>query len=460
MKKSMAEIVKSDLPFGSEFSPSQISLRKVLGFAHEKGGDWKAFENEVYETYFKGNATSEYNRRKLANNTKLGMIAYGLIDRDASLTPFGKLLHACSDDTTLYQTFARHILLNLHGMNFVQCILDMHAAGETIDLIRLRERLEERGIHSPRGGKHPSMMRLWLEKAGVFESGYRVNEVALQKILGTSSDEFNALAMQTKEQQTFLKTLANLPAGEYQSNEIEKLATATFGVKFNEKNLPKQVLYPLEEAGYITLTRGTKIHGRGAKPFMVKATEKFVADVIKPLIVQLEKQLMPELRPFLRRPLAEIITELDSKNKHTKGLALEALCIQLMRLLDLHYVATRLRGTVTGGAEVDVIFESTRLVFSRWQVQCKNTNTVSLDDVAKEVGLTHFLKSNVIVVVTTGQVSGEARKYANKIMTDSNLAVVFIDNADLKTIVASPCSIIDVFTREARHTMKLKKLDF
>lgn len=104
----MPKIVKSDLPFGSEFSPSQISLREVLQFANQHGGDWKAFENAVYERYFKGNKTSEYNRRKLANNTKLGMIAYGIIDRDAKLTEFGGKLLACPDDKPLFETLARH----------------------------------------------------------------------------------------------------------------------------------------------------------------------------------------------------------------------------------------------------------------------------------------------------------------------------------------------------------------
>jgi site-specific DNA-methyltransferase (cytosine-N4-specific) len=135
------------------------------------------------------------------------------------------------------------------------------------------------------------------------------------------------------------------------------------------------------------------------------------------------------------------------------------LAFKLMRLIDLTYVATRLRGTATGGAEVDVIFEATRLVFSRWQVQCKNTARVSLDDVAKEVGLTHFLKSNVIVMVTTGAVGNEARKYANKIMTDSNLCIVMIDGADIGTIIAKPAGIADIFNREARYAMKLKALD-
>ncbi len=58
----------------------------------------------------------------------------------------------------------------------------------------------------------------------------------------------------------------------------------------------------------------------------------------------------------------------------------------------------------TGGFEVDVIVEGARLVFSRWQIQCKNTpdGKVSLEDIAKEVGLSIQIKSNVILVVRTG----------------------------------------------------------
>lgn len=82
-----------------------------------------------------------------------------------------------------------------------------------------------------------------------------------------------------------------------------------------------------------------------------------------------------------------------------------------------------------------------------------------VDDVAKEVGLTHFLKSNVIVVVSTGDISAEARRYANRVMADSNLCIVMVDRNDLTSIRAKPTAIIDVFNREARHAMVLKKLD-
>ena len=178
-----------------------------------------------------------------------------------------------------------------------------------------------------------------------------------------------------------------------------------------------------------------------------------------PLLEQLKGQTDPKLLALLRTPLSAILVGIDDKDRYKAGLALEALAFKIMRLLNMTYVATRLRANQTGGAEVDFVFESARLVFSRWQVQCKNTARVSLDDVAKEVGLTHFLKSNVVVMVTTGEIGGEARRYANKIMADSNRAIVMLDGGDLSAISESPATIVRSFEREARHAMNLKKLE-
>jgi len=216
-------------------------------------------------------------------------------------------------------------------------------------------------------------------------------------------------------------------------------------------------LQPLEKAGFIKTTATTG--GRGARAFDVGITDKLIADVLTPLLNQLDQQVHSELRPLLRKPLADILTEIGDESRHIAGLALEALAFKLMRLLDMTYVATRLRGAATGGAEVDLVFESARLVFSRWQVQCKNTNRVSLDDVAKEVGLTHFLKSAVVVMVTTGTIGPEARRYANKIMTDSNLSIVMVDGSDLGRITADNAAIVEVFNREAQFAMRLKALE-
>jgi len=450
---------KSDLPFGSEFSPSQISLAVLLELAHDSGSDWKAFEAAVRQRYFDSHSTDDYNRAKLANNTKLSMIAYGIIDRDAALTDFGQSLYSLRDsEADLYRTFAQHILMRLHGLSLVQCVLDIQTAGETVDLIKLRKWLDERGIHFPRGGKHASTMRIWLQKAGIFSSDWTIDEGKLNETIGLTAQQVDALSGLTRQQTAFLKALANV-GGENSlpANEIEKLATATYGVSFNEKNLPKDVLYPLRDAGYLTLERATT--GRGAKSATVAPSHKLETDFIVPLLEQIESLTHADIRPYLRLRLDDIIERLHSSDKHAKGLALEALALKLMRMLDMTYVATRLRGAQTGGAEVDLIFEADRLVFSRWQVQCKNTARVCLDDVAKEVGLIHLLKSNVIVIVSTGDIGAEARRYADTVMRDSNLCVVMIDHADIKRICDVPSAIVDVFNREARKTMKIKTLD-
>ena len=428
--------------------------------AEAHGGDWRSFERAVRVAWFEAHETSEDNRKKLANNTKLGMIAYGIIDRDASLTEFGRELLAVRDDETrLHERLAKHILLNLHGMSLVGCIRDMEAAGESVNLTTLREALGARGLHFPRGGKHPSMMRLWLSKAGVFVgSRWQVDPFRVEEILGIGVDDFEILADLPPMQRAFLRALANTGTQSAQpANGIARLATATYGEKLPEKSLPKLVLNDLVEAGYITAEKTTG--GRGAKPFLVAPTEKLIAAVVDPLIEQLSRQTDPKLLRLLRRPLADILGELGDKDRFVAGLALEALAFKVMRLLDMTYVATRLRAAQTGGAEVDLVFESARLVFSRWQIQCKNTARVSLEDVAKEVGLTHFLKSNAIVVVTTGEVGAEARRYANRVMADTNLAVVMLDGRDLASISDSPDRIVRAFEREARHAMNLKRLD-
>jgi len=453
-------MAKSDLPFGSEFSPSQLDLPILLQLIKDNEGSITVLQTVIRNTFFHAHKTSDKNKTILAMNCKLGLIAYGVIDRQGNLTALGAELYAKKDkEKALYEALAKYILLKLSGMILIGCIQDMTITGEVVTLTTLRDGLAARDIHYPSGGKHPSIMRLWLAKAGVFiGSRWQVDEMRIKEIIGIKSDEFEVLAGFTTEQRAFIKALVNTGVRTPQyANEIARLASTTYGIKFPEKNLPKLVLHALMDAGYISAEKTTA--GRGAKPFLVAPTDKLIGEIIEPLLEQLAKQIDPKLRFLLKKPISEILEELDSSNRHIAGLALEALGFKLMQLLDMYYLTTRLRGNSTGGAEVDIIFESTRLVYSRWQVQCKNTAKVSLDDVAKEVGLTHFLKSSAIVIITTGQVGAEARRYANKIMADSNLAIVMIDGDDIGKINNKASAIIDIFEREAKHAMKLKSLD-
>jgi hypothetical protein len=451
---------ESDIPFGAQFSPSQVDLSKLLDLCKKYGGNRKELEAAIQQEFFSTKGKDAYNQAKLAMNAALGIIAYKIIDREGNLTELGKELLSLKDNpSNLYTRFAQHILLNLRGLDLVQTAQDMEARGERFDLVKFRSWLEERGIHIPRGSVGMSTMRLWLEKAGVVTSSdWQIDHSVLESLIGIKTNEIDTIAMLTPAQKAYLKTLSNLPTKDsYPANEIEKLATQLYGVKYNEKILPKQVLYPLQDIGYIEIIKQTG--GRGAKPFLVKPTEKLKKEFIVPLLETMEKQTTSDLRPLLRKPFGDILKDLTHRNKHIKGLALEALAFYLMRLIDLTYIATRLRGQATGGAEVDLIFEGTRFIFSRWQIQCKNTRTVSLDDVAKEVGLTHQLKSNVITVVSTGSISEDARKFAHHVMNTTNLDIILVDRIDLERIKQNPMYISVVLDREAKRAMQIKKLE-
>jgi hypothetical protein len=438
---------QSNLPFGSEFSPSQIELAWLLETAKVSAGDWRTFEKSVYEQYFKNYSTTEINKRKLANNTKLGMAAYGIIasTQNTTLTEFGEeLYNVYSDEQLLYETFAKHILLNLHGLDLIETVKDMQASGEAVTLNMLRQWLEQRGIHFPRGGKHPSMIRLWLEKAGVFSDEWQVNQKGIDKILGVSEEDIQALRGLTLEQRTFLRALANIGEEVRYSNDIEKYASSLYGISFDEKNLPKKVLYPLEKAGFIRLTRETT--GRGAKPFSVEPTEKFSREVFAPLLEKADQWIDNDLRTLLRKPFVAILEGLKSKNTYEKGLALEALAFKLMRLLDMTYVKTRLRGSVSGGAEVDLVFESNRLVFSRWLVCCSDDSKgVRLDDIATKVGLNYLYEANGILIISVHNIQPQARQYANSVSPANHPTIVMLDGEALKSVYRNPETIRELF---------------
>lgn len=63
------------------------------------------------------------------------------------------------------------------------------------------------------------------------------------------------------------------------------------------------------------------------------------------------------------------------------------------------------------------------------------------------------------MVVSTGNIGGEARKYAHQVMSTTNLNVILLDSNDLQRIADNPPYIADALNREARRAMEIKKLE-
>jgi len=453
---------KSEIPFGAQFSPNQVDLPVLLQIIHDHAGDRTEITEGIRDAFFAEHAAEQ--RWKLADNTVLALRAYGLLQEDgASPTSLADELLSVAHQPDLYERFARHILLYLRGLPLVETVAVMHAAGENISLPTLRRRLQQRGLYVPRGSVHLSSMRLWLAKAGVFDSAprgsriYEINQQRLNQLLGMDLDAIDRLTQLSTAQRAFLRALTRI--GEQDSlsaNKIADLASALYAVEYNHKELPKSVLFPLQELGYIVATKSTS--GRGAKPYVVERMPKFTQEISEPILSAAAEKAALVPRELFEQPLSQILDDLKSHDKHVKGKALEILAIYFTRLIDLEFKGWRTRSVDTGGAEVDVIVEGARLIFSRWQIQAKNTRTVRLGDIAKEVGLSlTFVYSNVVMIVTTGNFTKDAHSYAQHVMRTCNLNIILLNGTELKRISQDPTNIVSLLDSKAKQAMKVKE---
>lgn len=183
------------------------------------------------------------------------------------------------------------------------------------------------------------------------------------------------------------------------------------------------------------------------------------AEVSVSLLQQQEGKIEPNLLALTRRSMAEVLAQTNSPANRDRGLALEALVFKLMDLLEMRFVAACPRTETTDGIEIGLIFESDQPVFSRWQVQCKKTEMLRVDDVAKEIGLTYLLKSNVIMMISTGNIEDEARLYADAVMQKTNLCIVLLDDADLHAVCVDPMHVRQVFRRESQRARARRPME-
>jgi hypothetical protein len=443
---------KSDLPSAQNFSPKEVELEHVLELAKHCGGDRKAFQAAIQQRYYDHRTTTDAAQKpKLAYNVANGMEKYEIIAKDATLTPLGEELYRLRGDAeALHERLAKHILLRLGGALLLDCVRDMRAAGERLDLPTIRKALLEREVYTASANKTISLMRLWLDQAGITTSSWTIDEDRYREILSITEDELDALSDRTPEERAVLKVLAEVGVA-VDSSQLRVAAETAYGVSLNEKAFPR-ILNPLVKAGFISF------RAAGGSSAPVAPEPRLLRDVTIPLIEQYGFGLPKRLRELLRRPLRDIVKELDDPSTHVKGLALEALAFKMMRSVGLTYRDTRYRPRSGGRFEVDLLFDSTRLGYSRWQVQCKNTAAVDLDDVAKEVGLVYRLLSNVIVMITRGKIGDEARAYTVDVMRKTGLAIALIDGKDLGRIIEDPLFIYRVLKREADFAMDLKPL--
>jgi len=156
--------------------------------------------------------------------------------------------------------------------------------------------------------------------------------------------------------------------------------------------------------------------------------------------------------------LSQILTELESSSKQTCGKALELLTIHFIHLLDLDFEAWLLRSTESEGVEVGALANGRQMPFSRWLIQCRNTDQMDTGDIATAVGRSVAFKPTIILSVTTGCFTHQARHYASRAMQLTSLQVLLIDATDLRTIANDEMAIESMLNREMEQVSANKQL--
>jgi hypothetical protein len=470
-EQSKPDPKKLNFTYGHQFEPEKFSLVEIIQICLECQPERNDLEKQIAERFFSrhsmqssdiSSATS--NIGKLAMNCFLSLRAYRLIesvgnerDRKYQVTTLSNQIIENKDNIEEVNTlFARHILTNLTGMSLLKAIEIINSRGDIPQLELIAYELQEMGFSLSPNAIYTSTMRKWLERAGIFERQYEINWDKVSEVLGINKDYVDELYTLTSEQKYFLLAMIHQEIYEFtQWNKITKYAISIYKVRFTSKLFVQQVINPLVELNLIESEKTTT--GRGAKANSVrltlKARNELVASLLKTIASQAEIS-----ETELNRSFEDVLSDLDNDDKHIKGKALELLAIWMIRLTSLRFTKWRKRDIETGDGEVDVLAGSDRFVYSRWQIQCKNTKKVDVDVLAKEIGMTFVTGADVVMIVTTGEFTRSAYQYAYRMMEVSRYYMILLQRDDIEEIKKDKTNIVKILDKKARRVFAKKEL--
>lgn len=460
---------KTDLPVGDAFSPAQIDLESadldaydiehqdeelsvLLDLAEQFEDDKDGFDEAIEDLFFPNPDRAFTVRTGMAGN------GYRIMNDDFEFNEVGEeLLELRDDPEELYNRFAQHILQERHGLKGIEIVEDLEAQGKrTVNENVKDEFRKQYDFHIDETSNHWSQMRAWMSKAGFINTNthhYKIDRSKIEELIGVDSETILELDSLDARERAFLRALALInPDGRIKNSVVKQIAEDAYGVSISQSKISNRLLNPLQEKEFIEWE-----HVDG-KANWIEPGDRFEAEVLKPVLEDLsERSGVP--RQVLRKSYSELFEDMDSDSTYDKGVALETLSVKLGRMLGLEFVAWRVRGRETGGSEVDVVMDKIGLTYNRVQIQCKNIKgNLQTKHVAREVGISRLLKTNTILMVARGGVTTDARRFANRIMNQENIAIVFLEVDDLEDLDNNPNQLHNVLRGKSRRIHNRKRI--
>ena len=447
------------IPYTQQFSATKTPLPKLTGILRQYAGKRLELRSAIASAFFKDTKDPE----GMAGNTLITLKAHGIIDDKGALSQLGQdMINATSPQAAL-ETLTRNMLLNLDCMILIETLREMKQAGAAISLTAIPGELRIRGVDASENSSDLSGVLGWLRAAGLL-SDYDVNEDRYCELVGAMAPTIDALKDLSEAQVLFLRSMVALGITEFSPhNTIARHAESLYAgqVSYNWKDLDRTVLQPLKKAGFIELQKAPKSTegARGGKTAFVKPTAKFDKEVADPILAPIYKAAgFSDIRKIRSIPLPQLLADVkQKKDDGLRGKSLEILAIRICQMLDLDFAGWReIDEALVGGGEVDGFMHTARLIYSRWQIQCKASDKITYEAIAKEVGMAEVTLANVILMVSTGTLTNGAATYRQKIIAKSPLNIVVIDGKALATIVANPEQITTILRSQAELAMHMK----
>ena len=444
----------SRIPVGTQFSPGLISLSGFLSAVVKHSGDKEALLEAVWRPEVRIHRPRKKPTKRRRSLPLESAVQYGLLVTDTyEATTLAHEL-APLEPPELFDRFAQHILLSCGGLRVVEGIEHMRADGLEVTGDSLAEFLTSQGFRVTVHNTAINTLRMWLAKAGVFSTGrtraWEVNSAVKRRLLRLRDEQVAVLAGLSPAQVAFVEGLCALePKGWVPASEIRDWAEACRGVRIGRGSLPKEVLNVLRDAELIEYqTKGIA----GGKSSLLRTTDQFDKEVLAPFVRNAIRDLDAALSAYYRKRPEDIFKELESSNPDTKGKALEAFTIFVMRMLGLRFVGWRKRAA----AEVDALLEGVLgPVATRWQIQCKNTpsSAVRLEDIAKEVGLLPITGATHLLFIANARFSKDAVTYAEKVSKRTAVGVYLLDKRAFDLLRESPTRIARLLRDQAEEML-------
>jgi site-specific DNA-methyltransferase (cytosine-N4-specific) len=443
---------KRQIPFSKQFSPKQVkSLGGFLQHIESNTGSKEAVLEAVH-MYVRPAVSS----RVASYNAVLAAYHYGLVrpTQDA-LTDFGRALLGLGSDEERLRLLARHILLNLNGVELVLGLHQLGSAGRRLPKDQLAMYFTDRGLASNKDGTDNNAVGEWLEAAGVIEPGgwYRINEGVFATLSEIDLGTVERLAGVSEANQAILEQLALQPSHSSDAGEMQRLLAGRADIVIDGPAFVTRHIDPLVAAGLIEKVLFESGQRRRSTAF--RGTPLFEERVVAHLLERFRSVGISVSGPELERPFTQLVRELrHGATTDIRGRALELFALRLLHRLGLQNIKFRPRPN--NAEEIDGSAEGLAPVHTRWQVQCKNSRTLDVDHVAKEVGVAVRNSSTVILLVTTGFLSEPARDFVRAVIRNSAYTILRIEGTDVDRLARDEAELPRLLAREAKRAQAIR----